>query len=200
LLFLGVNYLAHIYLSGDDEDVMLGNFMADSVKGRAYEDYPTGIKRGILLHRFIDDFTDSHPVCLETKLLLRPKYHKLSPILSDMMYDHFLARHWASYSAEPLRDYVDRTYSILHARIKELTPRAQYMLPYMIKYDWLYNYQFEEGMKNVLFGMSKRIKKGEVLVNGWEDIELHRVTFENQFSRFFSELTEACEAKRIALG
>lgn len=199
LLFLGVNYLAHIYLSGDDEDVMLGNFMADSVKGRAYEDYPEGIKRGILLHRFIDDFTDSHPICLETKLLLRPKYHKLSPILSDMIYDHLLALHWAKYSDEPLREYVNRTYALLQSRKDELTPRAQMMLPYMIKYDWLYNYQFEEGMKNVLFGMSKRVKKGEVLVNGWDEITEHRDVFENQFERFFAELINASREKRETL-
>lgn len=199
LLFLGVNYLAHIYLSGDDEDVMLGNFMADSVKGRTYEDYPAGIKRGILLHRFIDDFTDSHPICLETKLLLRPRYHKLSPILSDMIYDHLLALHWSKYSEEPLRAFVNRIYALLQKRLDELAPRAQMMLPYMVKFDWLYNYQFEEGMKSVLQGMSRRVKSGSVLINGWDEIEKHRAVFENQFERFFAELIEACREKRETL-
>jgi acyl carrier protein phosphodiesterase len=199
LLFLGVNYLAHIYLSGDDEDVMLGNFMADSVKGKSYNNYPNGIKNGILLHRFIDDFTDSHPICLETKLLLRPRYHKLSPILSDMIYDHLLAVHWAEYSQEPLRSFVNRAYTLLQARSAELTPRAQMMLPYMVKYDWLYNYQFEEGMKSVLHGMSRRVKEGAILLYGWDEIEEHRAVFENQFERFFSELIVACEHKRKAL-
>ena len=54
-----MNYLAHIYLSGGDPEVTVGNFMADAVKGKDYQNYSEGIQRGIILHRAIDTFTDS---------------------------------------------------------------------------------------------------------------------------------------------
>ena len=186
-----MNYLAHLYLSGDDEDLMIGNFMADDVKGSKFNDYPERIKDGILLHRFIDDFTDHHPICSETKVLLRPRYHKLSPILSDLIYDHFLALNWQNYHPKPLREYVNGIYETLERRWDDLTPRMQHMLPFMIKYDWLYNYQFKEGMERVLLGMSKRVRSGGVLKHGWEDIELYNAQFADQFFRFFAELIDA---------
>ena len=186
-----MNYLAHIYLSGDDKDLLVGNFMADSIKGKRYEEYPDGIKRGILLHRFIDDFTDHHPICIETKILLRPKYHKLSPILSDIIYDHFLARLWANYHAVPLDKFVDDFYAFIQTRWDELTPRIQYMMPYMIKQNWLYNYQFKVGLQNVLNGMSRRVKGGEILKEGWTDLEEHYAEIQDQFERFFGALEQA---------
>lgn len=194
-LFLSMNYLAHIYLSGDDEDVMIGNFMADGVKGKAYLDYPEGIKKGILLHRFIDDYTDNHPTVLETKVLFRPTYHKLSPILVDMLYDHYLAKYWSNYHSKSLRKFVDDVYARLKKRHKELTPRVQQMLPYMIQYDWLFNYQFQEGMERVLNGMSRRVPSGKVLINGWRDLEPIYDEVKQQFEVFFKDLMAASKLK-----
>ena len=186
-----MNYLAHIYLSGDDEDLMIGNFMADGIKGKRYLEFPERISKGILLHRFIDDFTDHHPICTETKVLLRPKYHKLSPILSDIFYDHFLAKRWSNYHEKPLRQFVDEFYQTMQSRWDELTPRIQQMMPYMMHYDWLYNYQFKEGMENVLMGMSKRVRQGEILREGWIDLEKNYAAMEDQFTRFFRTLEKA---------
>ncbi len=183
-----MNYLAHIYLSGDDEDLLIGNFMADGIKGSRFKEYPGPIARGILLHRFIDDFTDHHPICTETKVLLRPKYHKLSPIVSDIIYDHFLAKLWLNYHETSLRQYVDSFYATIDKRWDDLTPRIQQMMPYMKKYDWLYNYQFKEGMQEVLMGMSRRVRTGEILREGWDDLERYYDQFQDQFERFFVEL------------
>ncbi|MDD3273470.1 MAG: DUF479 domain-containing protein, partial [Bacteroidales bacterium] len=61
-----MNYLAHIYLSGSNRQLQVGNFIGDFVKGRKHENYPKGIQKGILLHREIDRFTDCHPLFIET--------------------------------------------------------------------------------------------------------------------------------------
>jgi acyl carrier protein phosphodiesterase len=194
LLFLSMNYLAHIYLSGENEDVMLGNFMADGIKGRKHENYSPAIQKGILLHRFIDDYTDSHPVVLESKLLFRPKFHKLAPILVDILYDHYLAKNWLEYHKKPLQRFVADTYKTLEARWDELTPRIQHMLPYMIKYNWLYNYQFGDGIERVLEGMSRRVPTGEILKHGWQDLQPHYEIVHDHFAQFFIEMIQ--EAKR----
>ncbi len=89
-----MNFLAHIYLSGNQERVMIGNFIGDFVKGKAWEEFDSAIQRGILLHREIDRYTDDHEVVIKTKERLRPKYHHYAPVISDVFYDHFLASLW----------------------------------------------------------------------------------------------------------
>lgn len=178
---------------------MLGNFIADAVKGKKYLDYPEGVKNGILLHRFIDDFTDHHPIVLETKLLFRPRYHKLSPILVDIVYDHYLAKNFHQYHQKPLRVFVDDAYATLQNRKAEMPTRLQTMMPYMLQYDWLYNYQYKEGMQRVLLGMSRRVREGAVLQYGWEDMLVHYSEIENQFTAFFDELVVGAKHKKAQL-
>ena len=55
-----MNFLGHFYLSQDDPELIVGNFIADHIKGKKYIDYPSGISKGIMMHRNIDHFTDSH--------------------------------------------------------------------------------------------------------------------------------------------
>ena len=57
-----MNFLAHVYLSGNDFEVALGNLIADRVKGKQIQHYPLKIQKGIKLHRSIDNFTDNHPL------------------------------------------------------------------------------------------------------------------------------------------
>ena len=107
-----MNFLAHIYLSGTDEGVKIGNFMADSIRGRQYESYPKAIMKGILLHRAIDSFTDNHPIYRKSKHRLHEKYGHYSGVIMDIVYDHFLAKNWASYSDELLENYAQNFYTL----------------------------------------------------------------------------------------
>ena len=119
-----MNYLAHILLSGDSEDVILGNFMADKVKGRQYLNYGRGVQIGILLHREIDSYTDSHPVFLQGKRRLFGTYRHYSSVILDMFYDHFLAANWSAYSDVPLPDFTAEFYELLRRRqeVAQLRP------------------------------------------------------------------------------
>lgn len=93
-----MNYLAHIFLSGSDRRLQVGNFVGDFVKGSRHEAYPGKIQQGILLHRDIDSFTDSHPVFLDTVQILRPVFDRYSGIMTDMYFDYFLASDFEKYS------------------------------------------------------------------------------------------------------
>src|SRR5688572_23110697 len=109
-----MNFLAHAYLSGDDEHVMAGNFFADFVKGKqALQAFDTGIARGIALHRQIDSFTDTHAIVAESKKRLKPKYRHYAAVIVDVFYDHFLARNWNDYHHQPLEIYVRGVYATL---------------------------------------------------------------------------------------
>src|SRR5690349_12341831 len=100
-----MNFLAHIFLSGDDPEIMVGNFIGDFVKGRNLDDrFSSGIVKGIELHRAIDEYTDSHPVVAQSKNRLRPKYRHYAPVIVDVFYDHFLAKNWKNYHPTSLED------------------------------------------------------------------------------------------------
>jgi len=97
---INLNYLAHIFLSGNDHQLQIGNFIGDFVKGSKYTTYPDRIKKGIILHRKIDSFTDSHVIVKETILLLRPTFGRYSGIITDMYFDYFLAVNFQTYSTQ----------------------------------------------------------------------------------------------------
>ncbi len=97
-----MNFLAHIYLSGNDTDLIIGNFIADGIKGKKYKKFSPGIQKGILLHREIDTFTDAHPIVRQSTKRLHKNYGHYSGIIVDILYDHFLAKNWSRYSDVPL--------------------------------------------------------------------------------------------------
>ena len=118
-----MNFLAHIYLSGDNELVTIGNFVADGVRGNKYKLYPTDIQIGIQLHRQIDTFTDAHPVFRQCTKRLHKGYGHYSGVIVDIFYDHFLAKNWTSYSDVPLDLYIADFYKSLTENI-DLTASA----------------------------------------------------------------------------
>lgn len=186
-----MNFLAHLYLSGADEEIMVGNFIGDFVRGREiYERYAFRIALGIELHREIDEFTDSHAVVLESKIRLRPKYRHYAPVIVDMFYDHFLARNWASYNTQPLQDYAQHCYRVLQKFEPILPAQVKYLMPYMVEGNWLLNYAKPEGIHRALSGMARRTPYDSKMDEAINDLKAHYDDFENEFLRFFPDLEE----------
>ena len=119
-----MNFLAHIYLSGDDDMITIGNFMADGIKGKKYLKYPEGIQKGILIHRWIDSYTDSHTITKQSTKRLHAKYGHYSGVIVDILYDHFLAKNWHQYHEQSLETYVDDFYELLKTHHHLLTSRT----------------------------------------------------------------------------
>ncbi|QCR22015.1 ACP phosphodiesterase [Pontibacter sp. SGAir0037] len=183
-----MNFLAHIFLSGDDEELLLGNFIADSVKGKQMHLYQPGIAKGIRLHRLIDTYTDMHPVVMQTKRRLRPHYGKFSPVIADIFYDHFLAKQFGKFSAEPLSAYAARIYSLIQQHHHILPARVQYMLPYMVEQNWLLSYAALPGIKQVLTGMSRRTTFYSGMETASEELEKQYSAYQADFEAFFPDL------------
>lgn len=183
-----MNFLAHIYLSGDDKELMVGNFIADFVKGRKKFDYPDGIRRGIELHRQIDEYTDHHPITSLSKDRLRPKYSKYSGVIVDLYYDHFLACNFSRYSEQSLEEYSHQTYRTIKEYSEILPEGVNYFLPFMIERNWLLNYSTIEGIGRALTGLSKRVSFENKMDESVADLKEHYALFENEFNRFFPEL------------
>src|SRR5205085_7057375 len=107
-----MNHLAHLMLARNSDELMVGGFIADAVKGKKYLDYENEISKGILLHRFIDSFTDTHKEVSELKVLLRPQFGLLSGVVIDMLYDHQLAKHWSEFNTDSLESFTTHSYNV----------------------------------------------------------------------------------------
>ena len=183
-----MNFLAHIYLSGDDDYLKIGNFIADSIRGNKYLNYPKEIQKGIILHRHIDTFTDSHNTVKLSKKRLYKKYGHYASVIVDILYDHFLAKNWLTYSDIPLEVYVQSFYTLLGDNFDILPIPVQKMYPYMIKDNWLLSYASIDGITKVLEGMNRRTKNKSKMNLAVQELQEFYVDFEEDFTSFFKEL------------
>ena len=151
-----MNFLAHIYLSGDSREVLIGNFIGDYVKGKNISGYPEKVKQGIMLHRKIDSFTDSHILTRSSKKIIAEKYGLYAGIVVDIYYDHFLSANWHLYSEIPLREYIHDRYRLLDSGFSIFPAGVKSWFPYFIKSNWLETYIHFNGLNMVFKRMSYR--------------------------------------------
>ena len=194
-----MNFLAHLYLSKNNKNILIGNFIADAIKGKKHEDYPREIQIGILLHREIDTFTDLHPIVRKSKRRLHKRYNHYNGVIIDILYDHFLAKNWHNYSEIPLAIYAENVYSFLQDNIEIFPTKIQNILPYMIAHNWLVAYASTEGIEKILQGMNKYTKGISKMDLAIEDLTTFYTEFESDFTLFFEELIEFTEQKTTTL-
>jgi acyl carrier protein phosphodiesterase len=193
-IILVMNFLAHLYLSGNHPKRMVGNFIGDFVKGKDYrENFEKDIAIGIELHRVIDEFTDNHPIVTKSKERLRPKYRHYSPVVVDMFYDHFLAANWNDYDDRPLPLFAREAYGVLEQYHAILPSQVQRMLPYMTKGNWLVGYAAKEGIHRALSGMAARTPFHSRMEEAINELELFYSEFENEFTLFFPDIKRYCD-------
>lgn len=194
-----MNFLAHIYLSGDSDLIKIGNFMADGVRGNKHLELHSDIQKGIILHRSIDTFTDAHPLFRQSTKRLHANYHHFSGVIVDVFYDHFLAKNWHLYSDEKLEDYVATFYESLDIHHELLTEKAKLMKPYMIQQNWLLSYRTIEGIEKILSQMDNRIKRESNMRLSVQELRLFYQEFEDDFTIFFNELRNHSTEKLLTL-
>ena len=186
-----MNFLAHLYLSGDNEQVMVGNFIGDFVKGKNLRGrFDTDIARGIELHRGIDYFTDMHRVVKESKNRLRAKYRHYSGVIVDVFYDHFLASNWSRYSDLGLDAFAQNAYRVVNLHSAILPEEVTRMLPYMIRGNWLVNYSRIEGIDRALSGMARRTAYESHMNEAADDLRKSYASYATEFEAFFPEIRQ----------
>ncbi|SHM91580.1 acyl carrier protein phosphodiesterase [Flavobacterium saccharophilum] len=194
-----MNFLAHIYLSGDNDLIKIGNFMADGIRGKQFEHFPEEVQKGIILHRFIDTYTDSHDVFRQSTKRLHEKYHHYAGVIVDIVYDHFLAKNWSNYSDEKLEDFINRFYNSLHTNYDILTEKTQDLMPYMIERNWLLSYRTVDGIHQILTQMDRRSKNLSKMQFASEELKEFYAEFEQEFTTFFVEIQHQAKQKLLSL-
>jgi len=183
-----MNFLAHIYLSGDSRELLIGNFIGDYVKGKDYEKYPPPIQEGILLHRKIDWFTDDHTVTKKAKKLVREQYGLYAGIVIDIFYDHYLSANWDQFCDMPLREYVRNRYRILDSGFSMFPAGVKAWFPYFIKSNWLEAYTSFHGLIMVFKRMSYRTSLPDHSEYAVEQLKDNYGEMESYFNEFFEDV------------
>lgn len=194
-----MNFLAHAFLSFGQEEVLIGNFAADFIKGKEIHQFQGDILAGILLHREIDSFTDSHPLVRGGQSYLRPRFRHYSSVITDIFFDYFLAKNWDKYSSIPLENFVIQTYRIIESHLKILPPRFQEMFYWMKKQNWLRNYQNLDGIQRTLDGLTKRASFDSKMNEAPEVLLEKEAEFELIFFAFFRDLETFAFAKLLEI-
>jgi acyl carrier protein phosphodiesterase len=181
-----MNYLAHAYLSFRNEDVLTGNMISDYIKGKKQYEYPKAILAGITLHRAIDEYTDTHDATRKLKEYFRPAYRLYSGAFGDVVYDYFLANDRQQFSSpESLRSFTQETYSSLEQNKSFFPEQFARMFPYMQSDDWLYNYQFDEGIGKSFGGVARRAKYIEETYTAFNIFLTHKKQMQLCYDEFF---------------
>ncbi|PBI83943.1 Acyl carrier protein phosphodiesterase [Flavobacterium sp. ACN2] len=173
--------------------------MADGIRGKQFEHFPEDVQKGILLHRFIDTYTDSHDIFRTSTKRLHDRYHHYAGVIVDIVYDHFLAKNWTKYSDEELELFVKRFYHSLHDNYEILTEKTQGLMPYMIERNWLVSYRTTEGIQHILTQMDRRSKNISQMQFAVEELIEFYDEFEEEFTLFFEEMRVKAKEKLLSL-
>ncbi|MGC6458688.1 MAG: ACP phosphodiesterase [Akkermansiaceae bacterium] len=186
-----MNFLAHFHLAKPTDGSRVGALLGDFVRGT-----PESLRRkltndlveGIMLHRAIDQFTDSHPVFQECKTLLHPSRRRFAGIVIDLFFDHLLSINWAHFSSTPLPSFIAEIHRTLERKAYWLPPEVTPVVERMMKQEWLGSYQSRRGLIQTLQRVSQRRSFLKPLREAEEDFSAHREAFQDAFNRFYPEL------------
>lgn len=188
-----MNYLAHLKLSGDHEYIMLGNFIADHIRGNKIERYPKEVVDGIMLHRKIDYYTDHHPEFMKTRARLHTKYHKYAGVIADVFYDHFLAKNWSEFSEFHLSSFTSYSYGIMLRNYSMLPSTTKKILPFFIMQNWLASYAKMEGLRRSFQVLARRANYKSNMEYVVDDLIDDYELYEAEFRAFFPDIAAYCQ-------
>ena len=190
-----MNYLAHSFLSFSIEPVLFGQFIADDIKGNKWQQFDSTIQQGILMHRFIDNFTDSHPLVLELKKQMHPFLGKFSGVVLDVLFDHVLSQKWQLYSEQTRENWINTIYFQLGQRRLEMSEKRQFIIDKMIKHDWMNMYMSQEGTAEILNQMGRRIAFSNTLKDSFDVYIRNEKDIISTFDVFFPQIVSATQLK-----
>lgn len=191
-----MNHLAHLFLAGDDADSLLGNLAGDFVKGPLADRFTEPIRRGIMEHRRIDSFTDSHPAVAGFRRVLIPDHGHYARIIADVFFDHFLATTWLSWSEEPLPRFLSRVFATLDPRVNDMPERLRHVYPRMRDGRWFQSYATTGGIQGALTQMSGRLSRPHRLETATRHLTDSRAELEAHFRRFFPDVIQFARGMR----
>ena len=191
-----MNFLAHLTLSYFSADLQVGNFVGDFVRGRELQALPSGIRRGVQLHRDIDALTDAHPEVRALNRVLSKRHGRYAPVVSDIAFDHFLYRAWPSLGPQPFPAFCNRSYAALLTARPLLSPRLNGYVEGMVGGNWLDLYTTPKGMAQVYARLERRLSRPELLVGVNDTLREQAGLFNFTLHALFPRLRDLADTYR----
>ncbi|MDR0217917.1 MAG: ACP phosphodiesterase [Enterobacteriaceae bacterium] len=193
-----MNFLAHLHLAALSESSLLGNLMADFVRGSPEGLFSPDVVSGIRLHRRVDSLTDNHPLVIQARALFRREYRRVAPITLDIIWDHFLSRHWAKLEKNySLPEFVHLAHHQIVPHLDSTPDKFQELNQYLWSQNLLIRYADLACIANVLQGMARRRPKLSALAGSYQEIEKHYLDFEALFWQFYPQMMALAADKRL---
>jgi acyl carrier protein phosphodiesterase len=183
-----VNHLAHFKLSDGDESLLVGNFLADFTKGRLSGRYAESIETGIRLHRAVDAYTDSHPLVLASHRRFEPRYRRFGGIITDIVFDHFLARQWPQYDSRPLGCFCEEVLSSVLQHEDLLPAAGRSRAHHLHDNQAMSKYVEPEFIQRSFVYLSSRLRFDNPLDQAWDQFEHNEAALTEDFRNFFPQL------------
>jgi len=187
-----VNFLAHLHLAEPTPASWIGNLLPDLTTGPADPDLHPDVLAGAANHRRVDAYTDTHPVFARTRARFREKHGRYSGILTDLFYDHVLARRWDHYHRQPLSDFIDQVHAAFAENVRLMPAPMRPITQRLIDQGWLRCYATPQGMQTVLGMMSarftQRLRRPVDLTPAVRDLPDIGESLEADFAEFFPQL------------
>ena len=184
-----MNWLAHLYLSEPDAEFRIGNLLPDLTSAARLAVLPDSYQRGIRRHHRIDSFTDIHPRFKSCVRRFPPPFRRYGGILTDVYFDHFLARDWPTYSEVPLLHFIGEVYRDIETCLPAILAETRLPLLRMCEENWLASYHSVPGVTDILGRISRRFRRPFDLTGSIPIFQEHESAFADDFRAFFPELT-----------
>lgn len=183
-----MNFLAHAYLSFGNPGYLTGNFLGDFVRNKDLVDLPAEVAQGVMLHRQIDVYTDSHPLILDGNRRLYPGHGKYAGVLMDIYCDYFLSLSWKKFSDCSMRVYINKAYNVYKEYAGYMPRNIQSRMESMVEADWLWQYQYYHGLEKTFFHLKRRVSKPEWIEGAMLSLRKEETLLQGLFDEFFPDL------------
>lgn len=189
-----MNFLAHFFLSGEDDHLMVGNFLGDYLNNAQVSELPPAVQKGVALHRAIDSYTDQHPEVLKGVRRMYGRHSKYAPVIIDVFYDYFLSLNWSTYSEQPLPEFILDAYACLQRHHHLMPEPVHTYVPKMIADNWLETYATHNGIAYTFRRMSRRVSRPELLAGALDTMVSHFQELNTEFNAFFPDAIRHAKA------
>ncbi len=194
-----MNYLAHLHLAHTAQSSLLGNILADFVRGNPTGLYEPDVVSGIYMHRSVDKATDSHPLVKQARALFSPDYRRVAPITLDLIWDHFLSLHWSKIEASiTLPEFVSMARNTIEPNLCHTPEKFQELNEYMWPQQWLTRYSQKDYIGKSLNGMASRRPKLSALSGSFDDFLLQYGQLEQIFFQFYPQMMSKAQQQLFA--
>ncbi|MEX2475963.1 ACP phosphodiesterase, partial [Marinobacter sp.] len=168
--------------------IRIGSLMGDFARGLALESVTPQVREGILHHRAVDAFTDRHPQVLASKRLFSSQRRRFAGIALDMLYDHYLLRHWQRFSNLNTATFIDQVYREFREYEHLMPDNMKTTTRRMADHDWFNAYADLDSLGYALNRVAARIRFEHRFYDVIDELRDHQEELENRFLVFFPDL------------